>query len=400
MRVLFLIAEYRPVVGGAEIQAERLATALATRGVEMEVLTRRPRRLRNTEVVDGVTVYRVWGPGHGRWKMLGQTAAMLRFLRTRRGYDILHAHQALYPAYVAVAVGRARRIPIVVKPGNVGSRFDLSVLKNALPLGIGRHMANAIANGATRLIALNERMRAELEAWGVSAERIADIPNGVPVREQASPARRTAARRRLGLEGSFDDGVLVCTASLTPKKDHSTLLRAMSRLADSDLRPLLLLVGDGPRRRALEAMTAELGLVRQVRFEGWRSVVWDYLYAADCFVLCSTVEGLSNALLEAMSIGLPCVASDAPGNRDLLDDGVAGQLYRARDDSALAARLRIVLGDQVVAERLGRAARLTVESRYSIERVAEQYHHLYCTLLNDRSLDNGSPRAALEFYRC
>ena len=102
-----------------------------------------------------------------------------------------------------------------------------------------------------------------------------------------------------------------------------------------------------------------------------------YYRAADAFVLPSAVEGMSNALLEAMAQGLPCIGTRISGSEELIEHGVNGLLVPRDDPSALSAALREILNDATLRRKLGRAARQTVEKSYTIESVAQCYLKLY-----------------------
>ena len=106
-----------------------------------------------------------------------------------------------------------------------------------------------------------------------------------------------------------------------------------------------------------------------------------YYAASDFFILPSRSEGMSNALLEAMACGLPCVASNIAGNQELIVSGVNGLLFRTEDADDLAARLREVLSNDDLAMNLGAAARETVTQKYSLDAVTDNYIALYANLL-------------------
>jgi glycosyltransferase involved in cell wall biosynthesis len=118
-----------------------------------------------------------------------------------------------------------------------------------------------------------------------------------------------------------------------------------------------------------------------VRFHGRVDDPAVHTRAADLFVLPSLSEGISNALLEAMAQGLPCIATDIPGNRDLIRDGETGLLVPTGDPGALAQRIALLAGDEGLRASLGRAARRLVEVRFDIDSVAREYAALYRGLL-------------------
>lgn len=116
---------------------------------------------------------------------------------------------------------------------------------------------------------------------------------------------------------------------------------------------------------------------REVRFTGLRKDVEDILSRSDIFVLPSYSEGLSNALMEAMSAGCACIASDVGGNRFLIENGVSGFLFQAGDREALASHIRRLLDDPVKRQQLGERARQRIEQVFSWDKVGKQYDALF-----------------------
>ena len=188
------------------------------------------------------------------------------------------------------------------------------------------------------------------------------------------------ARRTLNLPP--ERPILISVGSLQVKKNHTLLIDALKKVVQQGHQPLLVLLGDGNQRKALEEQVAQLGLTKHVRFCGRVNNVDDYLRAADLFVLPSLVEGLSNALLEAMSYGLPCIASDIAGNRRVIRGGENGLLFALNDRLALSEVILALLSNSTEAKRLGEAAYQTIMAEYSIEQVAQRYLNLYQNLLD------------------
>jgi len=119
-----------------------------------------------------------------------------------------------------------------------------------------------------------------------------------------------------------------------------------------------------------------------VRFHGRVNDVPRHLAETDVFVLPSRSEGISNALLEAMAHGVPSIATDIPGNRDLIEDGRTGLLVPPDDAKALSEALLRLAGDRSLRETLGRAGRRLVEERFDLRIVAGKYAEMYRGLLS------------------
>jgi glycosyltransferase involved in cell wall biosynthesis len=200
-------------------------------------------------------------------------------------------------------------------------------------------------------------------------EKIHIIYNGVdPDRFDPTDDRRAVAEFGIG----SSDRVVGIVAALRPEKDHSTFLRAARLTVDRVPTAKFLIVGEGPMRAEIERHVEVLGLGDRVTLTGCRSDVPAVLRALDVVVLSSySVECFPMALLEAMAAGRPAVCTAVGGVPELVDEGVTGFLVPARDPSALADRLVGLLTDDELARRMGKAARVRVEEKFSLRGSAE-----------------------------
>jgi glycosyltransferase involved in cell wall biosynthesis len=183
------------------------------------------------------------------------------------------------------------------------------------------------------------------------------VPNGVDTR-RFRPEPDTAGER----------SILLYVGRLSAEKDLGTLLEAAAKLlARFDL--AVAMVGEGPERAALEARAKALGVPLMLTpFVDHRELPRLYTRAR-VFVLPSLTEGHPKVLLEAMSCGVPCVASNVGGSRAILADGDTGLLFEPGDVSGLAARLEQVLAQPELTRRLGERARAEIVKRYDLERL-------------------------------
>jgi glycosyltransferase involved in cell wall biosynthesis len=377
-RVTMVVRLFDPWVGGMERQAMKLASQLVDRGSDVEILTGRWfSSTRPTETAAGVTITRhhtLWnGSGLRGIRRIGAFAYMLTLAWhlwvRRKAHDVIHVHGLSYHAFVSSLVGRGTGTPVIVKLANSGPASDIVKMRDGKHLPLTRFMLPT-ALRADRFVALNDLVVSELQSAGVPSDRIIRIPNGVEVEEATRAYRRGTATKvlfvgRLHRQKAIDD-LLEAVAGLTQKP--------IGREVE------LTLVGDGPERMALEALSLALGLAGHVHFVGEVDDVRPHLRQADVLVLPSRAEGLSNTLLEAMSTGLPVVASDIPANRALIQDAVNGLLYPVADVQALQGTLELIMGNESLRERLGCEGRRTVKSEYSIDRVAAQYESVYAEL--------------------
>jgi glycosyltransferase involved in cell wall biosynthesis len=207
------------------------------------------------------------------------------------------------------------------------------------------------------------------------------IPNGVDVDlfRPLDTSARNAGRAALGLDG--DTVAFGCVASFTPVKRHVDLIAAFAQVVARQPQARLLLVGDGPLRAEITAQIAALGLQDSIALLGNRSDIHKLLPLLDASVLASSTEGMSNALLEAMSSGLPLVATAVGGNLQLVDDDGNGLLVPVSEPAALAAALERLAGSASLRQRLGSAGRARIEREFSLDGMVRSYDRLYHRLL-------------------
>jgi len=204
------------------------------------------------------------------------------------------------------------------------------------------------------------------------------IHNATSLRSLSAGARRKA---RLPLGLSPQELAVGTVANLNWRKGHAFLLWAFAKVVSQQPGARLLLVGEGPLRESLEDLTRELRLTEDVRFLGRRTDVADLLPALDLFVLPSVTEGLGVALMEAMAVGLPCVATRVGGVPEVVADGETGLLVPPRDPEALAEAMLRLLPDTALRRWMGQAGRRRVEEHFSIERMVADVERMYSALL-------------------
>jgi glycosyltransferase involved in cell wall biosynthesis len=217
----------------------------------------------------------------------------------------------------------------------------------------------------------------ECKAAGVRHDKLLLLENGIDTVEYTR--RKTVAEAKAELGLPTDRVVIGAAGRLEPEKAFDLLIRAAAELKAGH-NVGLVIVGEGHDRPRLEALAAELGITDRVKLAGWQSDVKRWFEAMDVFALSSRREGLPNVLLEAMALGVPCVATRIAGVPRLITDGVSGRLVPADDLPALVSGLREVLSDAGTADRFRREGRATIETRYSfaarMTTLAKEYDRL------------------------
>ncbi len=378
LRVLMFCPQFAPIVGGAERQAEKLGKALRKEGVQVSVLTPRIAPGSPTdELLDGLPVHRFSlsdlsvrfpVPGIGLVNAPWIAAqVMWQVWRASKGAHLVHCHIGSLQTVAAAWAARLRGIPVICKAAMADDRSDLGeAAKSGL---IGRLVAWAGCHAFTRWVATTQAVKDALVRAGVSQDRIAVIPNGVEL--PAMPPRdHTVAVRRFLYLGRV---------STNTERDVPGLIAAFDRLAEKLNDVELAIVGGGDLLEVTRQQAAACRSASRIQVPGPGDAA-QWLAWADCFVLPSRREGLSNALLEAMAAGLPCIANDIPPNREVLADGEAGVLVPVGDTERMNAAMKRLALDCRSGEIISRAAWKRVDSDFSIQCVALAYREIYSRL--------------------
>ncbi|MFM8323067.1 MAG: glycosyltransferase [Chloroflexota bacterium] len=378
--IIMLVNEFPPLpAGGAERQAERLSQYLASRGWAVSVITRRAPGLPAREPRSGFQILRPPALGPGKLRTVSFVLGAMALLWQRRAaYAILHAHLAFGPAFAGLVMARLLGKKVIVKLGNSGAYGDIRVSQATRR---GRLRLAALRRWADAIITLDEAMYAEAVSAGFDTQRLLRMNNGIDARDFAPRQPAQAAKAALGLQDAL---VALYAGRLAEQKSLPVLLEALQLAAPACPALRLLLLGDGPERPALEAQAAALGLQERVIFAGRQADVRPYLEAADLFVLPSTVEGISNALLEAMAAGLTCLAAAVGGSPEVLHHGRCGRLLPAGDAAAWGQALTELYHDPAQRAALGQAAVRRVLDCYDFAVTGAQVEALYHDLLAGR----------------
>lgn len=237
----------------------------------------------------------------------------------------------------------------------------------------------------TRYVTVSQDLQRYLvERIHIGADRIRHVCNGVDAERFAPGPRPSNEERPPELRGA-NLLVIGTVGRLQPVKDQATLLRAFAQLCRSlpgvaaTLR--LAIFGDGPCLDALRGLARTLEIAPQVCFAGAVNDVPSALRCIDVFALPSLNEGISNTVLEAMSCGLPVVATAVGGNPELVDNGRSGRLIAPNDAAALAAALAAYAADPQLRQQHGQAGRERVLSRFSLQAMVSSYQSLYDEVL-------------------
>ena len=246
------------------------------------------------------------------------------------------------------AFERARRRDLVG-----GDLDEFQKLRGGAAVWALRRYRDGALKGAAHVFCPSGYLRVLAIGWGVDPDRVSVLPNPTPPVPDIAP--REELPHRLGMRGH----TLAFAGRLTTPKALGSALVAVASLDGVDL----LIAGDGPDRAALGRQSASLGLGDRVRFLGPlpRERVLELFHAADASVLSSTWENFPHALVEALAVGTPAIATAVGGVGEIVRDGENGLLVPPGDPQALAAAISRYLGDEELQARLRAAAAGSVD---------------------------------------
>jgi glycosyltransferase involved in cell wall biosynthesis len=391
MKVLMVISQFHPIIGGAEKQAQLLAETLIKKGIQVQVVTgwwkiRTPRK----EIINGVQIFR----NFSFWGVFGikglRSFAALTYMVTlgiylllhRREFDIIHVHQVLYPAFISVLTGKGiLKKPVLAKNACSGKTSDIKCLRQ---YPFGNLQLKYLIKNLDCLIGVNQEGINEFKAIGYPETNIQHIPNGI---------FPSLIEKEKGNQILF----AITTVRLDRQKGIDILLNSWAKVVAQEKTVRLLILGKGPLESELKKLVTSLKLIDSVEFVGLVSNPEEYLRKSEIFILPSRAEGMSNALLEAMCIGLSCIATNISGNAELISENSNkpillgefaieknGILINPDDIEGLCKAILFLIQNRKEREDMGRRSQEFVRKNYSIDLVAERYIALYQSILGKR----------------
>lgn len=381
-RVWMLTGDFYPGTGGGERQAQNLSRELINAGWQVEVLTRRHgfdhlEGVPAFEMVENIPVHRLYTKGGGkRATLLYVLGGWWHLLRYGRG-GIYHAHGEGAAAWLAIIARYTLGGRSVVKLRSGKQAYEKNYRS-----GMRRWQFLRQIKWANRVIVVNSEVENYLLNLGIPRDRIVLMPNGVETAlfYPANAQQKAAARQITGLPA--DKKVVLYVGRLDKVKGVDILVHAWARLPQAlRARALLVIVGRGYDFDRLTALVEASNLGDSVILTGLQRNVLDYYHAADAFALPSRSEGLSNALAEAMSCGLPAVASAVGGALDMITDGEDGFLAPPQDTSTLTQKLELLLQHPDLPE-IGRRAREVILSYADLAVTFQKLQGIYWEVLS------------------
>lgn len=383
LRVLMVVANYPPpILGGLEKQARELSQALSTNYVKVTVistLANRPQKLMQKDT--NVTVYRI--PSFKSKIIHYPFMAVSLFViiaALKKRIDVIHIHQHSFFGLFAILVGFLFRKSTLTKLPNIGE-YGIPGIK-ASWFGALKIRVLKMSDG---IVAMSHESGLELQSIGYPQSQVFWVTNGLKITTTPIASKRTT---------NFQPVNVVFVGRLTEQKGLTTLIDAWDIVIKTlQYRVILEFWGDGPQRADLEQLVRIRRLESSIIFRGTVEKVRDKLHHMDIFVLPSKVEGNSNALLEAMAAGLPCIVTRAGGGPLLMGEQAKDWLVEIGDSTELAHKLITLIQDPYERQCLGEHLKHRANQYFDIDFVAWKYVKAYRLLDHNQNHKLGDSKS-------
>ncbi len=371
-RILIATGIFPPDIGGPATYGHTLAGALISRDFDVRVITYSGSKKTGSDPklkISKVSKSLPKGIKH-LWFFL----KAIFLVRKSDTVLALNAVSAGFPASLAARLFKKRFVVRIA--GDYA--WEMAALKGKTTLliddfqtlpkrGFLHSIQVFVAGRADNVIVPSEYLKSLVAGWGINPEKIKVIYNGVDFKP--ADLSKEEARTKLGIHGN----IILSVGRLVPWKGFRMLIKAMPKLIELNQFFRLVIVGDGPERKNLEAMAKNIGLDKKINIAGKKSSqeLALYMAAADVFILNSSYEGFSHQILEAMKAGVPVIVSAIRGNREIVRQGENGFLVKYNDEFNLAEAVKTLHQNPDIKEDFIQGGKKTVE-KFSVEKMIEE----------------------------
>ncbi len=372
-------AFYHPYIGGSEKHMYELSRRLAKKH-NVVVITSRLEDTPEYEEIDGVKIHRldarllklphIYPPPYPICK---EVYPAIEHLHKKYNFDFINIHGRWFPSFnKAVYFGKKNGIKTVLTLHN-GKPTGIDPLTSLLGLTYDGLRGKHLLGSVDRIISVSEAVREEMGAYGIDKSKITPIHNGV----DTSVFRRTKPKFRD--EYPQFERIVLYLGRMIEQKGLPYLLEAAERIHQKRPEVGFLMVGKGKKKEQLMKTVRKRGMDDYVVFPGFiDEKELPALYSsADLYVLPSLWEVLPISLLEALSVGLPLVSTDAGGNAEIVMDGVNGYVIWKKDSAALQKRILDLLSNDKKREEMGRMSREIALKKFDWDIIAEKTERFY-----------------------
>jgi glycosyltransferase involved in cell wall biosynthesis len=374
MHVCMVAREFPPESGGIGYYVYNLSRKLIERGNEVTVLTRGSATKTTREIVDEIEVFKVpFFPIYPLHMWIHGVFVNSLLKSFESSSSLVHLHTPLSPP-IRTSLPMITTVHTCMK---FDSRYHevldpLSLAEKIQSMVVSPHIESKVFKISTSVTAVSLSVANELKQYGLDSDRITVVGNGVD-EKLFSPVQ----------DRNCVDEYVLYTGVLRGRKGLFDLLECARRVCQARPITKFLICGTGPFLFRLEERVRRMGLQRQIIFLGHvtREKLVEVYQNATLHVIPSHYEGLPTVLLEAMSCAIPVVATDVGGNSDVISSGVNGFLIPPKSPEKLAEAVLALLCDVNLRQRVGRAARKTIEELYTWDRITDKILKCYESIL-------------------
>lgn len=369
-----LISSFYPLIGGAEKQAQRLSKELVKNGHEVVVLTRMPNKgIKETEMIDGIKVIRLKVLKTGKMAPLSYLFKSLIYLfKNRKNIDVVHAHSLSTTGFTASLATFLLRIPSISKIAGGGNELGCEAKRMYIAGGLKRFRILFMNRYLSKYIAISNDIKKDLEDIKAPQNKIIYLPNGINIEEKKFIDIKL---KKEELNLPLDKTLYLYAGRLEFVKGIDIILKSwLNTSSNFRKKSQLIILGEGTYNVEKYLSIPSISIIGKV------NNVNEYLTVTDYFTLPSRYEGISNALLEAITHKVAVIASDAGGNKDIVNN-TTGFLFEKENDLQLTKLLEetmeIYQGE--VTEKVENAF-LMIKENYDLNVIRNKYEDIYLEL--------------------
>ena len=351
--------------GGQEIRILNEAKGIAERGHRVTIICPSDSNIYRESKNRGIDTIAL---PIGRKKLSGLWA-MKNWLKQNK-VDIINTHSSTDSWLAALACKFLEDAPKIVRTRHISAPVPRNMATNWLYTRATEH-----------IVTTGEKLRNQLiDRNGFNPKNITSVPTGINT-ELFSPGEKIFARERLGLP--INKKIIGILATLRSWKGHSYLLEAFKKIADENVH--LLIVGDGPQKEAIKLQSIQLGLESKITMPGNQDNVVPWLQAMDIFVLPSYAnEGVPQAILQAMSCGLPVISTDIGSITEAVLHQETGIIVPTKDSDAISEALQTLLKNADMRQRFGDIARKMAQEKFGQHIMVNKMENIFDGVLSGK----------------
>jgi glycosyltransferase involved in cell wall biosynthesis len=379
LRVLLTIDEAS--LGGGQMHVLLLAKYLREADFDVEIATEAKGWLVDEALSLNIVVHQIVISNQFTW----QSFQHIRQLLQNGQFDVLHTHGGTAGFWVRLVAAGLNRQHIIVHTYHGLHYLNIleepgQTIKQAIKRSIFKLIDRLLLNYTDRIICVCRSDYDKAIAAGVATiDQTSIVYNGIELAKFSIPLDQATARQLFNLDPN--EFIFGNVGRLHEQKGHKFLLQAMAQMTNQSR---LMIVGDGRLREQLMILAAELKISDRVLFLGARADINEFLSAINVFIMPSLWEGQPIALLEALAIGKPCIASSVDGIPEIITDGINGYLVSPKDVETLAKAMDLAIEQPELLQTLSRCSPKTISPKFLAQNMAMEIASIYLDKQNLR----------------